>query len=145
MGSATRIASHKACTWTPLWGKVSFTVGVLYPCRTQKTPKNHKKDPHRSSADPGRATFLIKDWIGTPHLSVAKTHAIACKSLRFQIANCKVARFAAEFAEKSPEHRSDSFGRGMKITAFPCFQNQSQRFSGRQRRLTPPHEHREKN
>ena len=43
MGSATRIASHKACTWTPLWGKVSFTVGLLYPCRAQKTKNITKK------------------------------------------------------------------------------------------------------
>ena len=59
MGSATLIASHKACTWTPLWGKVSFMVGLLYPCRTQQTKKTKKsqKNPHRSSADPGEGKF----------------------------------------------------------------------------------------
>ena len=64
-----------------------------------------------------------------PLLSVPKKNAIAEKSLRFQIAKCKIASFAAEFAEKSPgadkiaaifrgaEYTSQRF-RVFKIAAF---------------------------
>ena len=36
VGSAARIASHNVCASTPLWGKVSFVVGLLHPCRISK-------------------------------------------------------------------------------------------------------------
>ena len=43
MGSATHIASHKACTSAPLWGKVSFTIGSLLAEPTKAKNKSHEK------------------------------------------------------------------------------------------------------
>ena len=54
MGSATRIASHKACAYTSL-GQGVFHGWSPLPLQN---PKHLKKNPHRSSADPGRATFV---------------------------------------------------------------------------------------
>ena len=66
----------------------------------------------------------------TTFLSLASQKiAIAEKSPRFQIAKCRFASFAAEIAEIPPEelqkHRSDFLGRGLKIAAFPRFQDRS--------------------